>query len=117
MAKTTILVKYPGQPLCYMDVPTDKIDNISKSISGLHRADIEFFSLYGNFYYILMDRNRNKRHLPFNMTVFFMDSLGGTDSMDVCGPFVICKLPKGLLNPLSSITQGDAVEIQKLLQN
>lgn len=116
MAQTTILVKFPGQPLCYMDVPTDQINHISRNISGLQNTDVDFFSLYGNFYYIIMSRDQNKNKLPFNITVFFADSEGITGSTEVHGTFVICKLPKGLTQPLSNMTVGDATEVVKLLK-
>lgn len=34
MAKTTVLVKFPGQALCYTQVPTDRIEEIHMHLIG-----------------------------------------------------------------------------------
>ena len=47
MAKTTVLVKFPGQALCYMKVPTDRIEEIYESIAGLQSAEVDMKILIG----------------------------------------------------------------------
>lgn len=116
MPKTTVLVKFPGQSPCFMEVPTNRIERISESIAGLQRANVEMCSLYRGFYFILMDKNRKKLDLPHNVTAYLMDKTGETTVVDVSGTLVICKLPKGLMNPLSDMTQADAEQVVKLLR-
>ncbi|KAF5068734.1 hypothetical protein [Oscillibacter ruminantium] len=116
MAKTTVLVKFPGQALCYTQVPTDRIEEIHKSIAGLQSAEVDVFSLYRNFYYILLDRDRMKKRLPSNMTAFLVDGAGESTMMDIAGVFVICKLPKGTMHPLSDMTPQDVEQVLKLLK-
>ena len=117
MAKTTVLVKFPGQSLCYMKVPTDRIEEIYESIAGLQSTEVDMFSLYRGFYYILMDKNRGRKKLPANMTAYLVDSVGEMDTVDITGVFVICKLPKGLLHPMADMTPEDTEQVIKLLQN
>lgn len=117
MAKTTVLVKFPGQALCYMKVPTDRIEEIYESIAGLQSTEVDMFSLYRGFYYILMDKNRDRKNLPANMTAYLVDSVGGMGTVDITGVFVICKLPKGLMYPMADMTPEDTEQVIKLLQN
>ena len=117
MAKTTILVKFPGQPLCYMQVPTDRIEEIHGSVAGLQSTEVHTFSLYRGFYYILMDGNRGKKKLPFNMTAYLVDPGGEICLVDITGVFAICKLPGGLTCPMSDMTPEDAEQVVKLLRN
>ena len=117
MVKTTVLVKFPGQPLCYMQVPTDRIEEIYESIAGLQSAEVQTLSLYRGFYYILMDGNRGKKKLPFNMTAYLVDSAGEVCPVDITGVFVICKLPEGLTRPMADITPEDTEQVVKLLRN
>lgn len=116
MAKTTVLVKFPGQALCYTQVPTDRIEAICKSIAGLQSTEVDVFSLYRNFYYILLDRNRTKKRLPSNMTAFLVDAAGESTMLDMAGVFVICKLPKGIMHPIADMTPQDVEQVIKLLQ-
>lgn len=116
MEKTTVLVKFPGQDLCYTQVPTDRIRDVHLSIAGLQSAEVEVLSLYRGFYYILMDRDRLKKKLPANMTAYLVDAVGNTAAVDVTGVFVICKLPKGLIHPMADMTPQDAREVLKLLK-
>lgn len=116
MAKSTILVKFPNQPLSYMEIPTDSISEVAESISGLRYATVDILSLYGGFYYVIMDRERNQKRLPYNMTIFFVEKSGAGAPMEVNGPFAICKLPKGLMSKLGNMTPGDVEQVQKLLK-
>lgn len=117
MTKTTVLVKFPGQPLCYMQVPTGRIEEIHESIAGLQSTEVDIFSLYRGFYYILMDGNRGKKKLPPNMTAYLVDPRGDTGMVDITGVFVICKLPKGLMYPMADMTPQDTEQVIKLLKN
>lgn len=117
MEKTTVLVKFPGQALCYMKVPTERIEEIHESIAGLQSAEVDIFSLYRGFYYILMDKNRGRKNLPANMTAYLVDAAGETGMVDITGVFVICKLPKGLMHPMADMTPQDTEQVIKLLQN
>lgn len=117
MAKTTVLVKFPGQPLCYMQLPTDRIEEIHESVAGLQATEVDTFSLYRGFYYILMDGNRNQKKLPFNMTAYLVDADGATAAVDVTGVFVVCKLPRGLTQPMADMTPQDTEQVVKLLGN
>lgn len=116
MAKSTILVKFPNQPLSYMEIPTDSVSEVAESISGLRYATVDILSLYGGFYYVIMDRERNQKRLPYNMTIFFVEKSGAAAPMEVSGPFAICKLPKGLMSKLGNMTPGDVEQVQKLLK-
>ncbi len=93
MAKVTVIVKFPGQPLCYMQVPTDRIEKIYSSIAG------------------------DKKKLPPNMTAYLVDARGQTSVLDITGVFVICKLPNGLTGPMADMTPQDAEQVAKRLQN
>lgn len=117
MAKVTVIVKFPGQPLCYMQVPTDRIEKIYSSIAGLQSTEVNTFSLYRGFYYILVDGNRDKKKLPPNMTAYLVDARGQTSVLDITGVFVICKLPTGLTGPMADMTPQDAEQVAKLLRN
>lgn len=114
--KTTVLVKLPGQPISYMKVPTTHIRDVHQSIPGLQSAEVDIFSLYRGFYYIIMDKDRMKKRLPANMTAYLVDSVGRTNAVDVQGTFVICKLPRGLTGPMGDMTPQDTQEVAKLLQ-
>jgi hypothetical protein len=100
-----------------MKIPTDRIEEIHESIAGLQSTEVDMFSLYRGFYYILMDKNRDRKRLPANMTAFLVDSSGKTDIVDIAGVFVICKLPKGLMHPMADMTPQDTEQVVKLLQN
>lgn len=117
MTKITVLVKFPGQPLCYMQVPTDRIEKIYSSIAGLQSTEVNTFSLYRGFYYILLDGNREKKKLPPNMTAYLVNPQGDTSVLDIRGVFVICKLPTGLTGPMTDMTPQDAEQVVKLLRN
>ncbi len=117
MGKITVLVKFPGQSLCYMQVPTDRIEKIYSSIAGLQSTEVNTFSLYRGFYYILLDGNREKKKLPSNMTAYLVNAQGDTSVLDIKGVFVICKLPTGLTGPMADMTPQDAEQVVKLLRN
>lgn len=114
--KTTVLVKLPGQPLAYMNVPTTHIRDVHQSIPGFQSSEVDIFSLYRGFYYIIMDKDRVKKRLPANMTAYLVDTAGRTNVVDVQGTFAICKLPHGLTGPMGSMTPQDTQEVIKLLQ-
>ena len=50
------------------------------------------------------------------MTAFLVDGAGESTMMDIAGVFVICKLPKGTMHPLSDMTPQDVEQVLKLLK-